>query len=88
MPEITFTRSTGSYAKGATVDMGAGTAAHLVQHGAAEYTNGATKPKPKPKPPRVKRAAPKAKPPPPDGKATPPAGKGTPDSNEGSPTPE
>jgi 5-methylcytosine-specific restriction protein A len=40
MPEITFTRSTGSYAKGATVDMGAATAAHLVQHGAAEYTNG------------------------------------------------
>lgn len=81
MPEITFTRSTGSYAKGATVDMGAGTAAHLVQHGAAEYTNGATKPKPKPKPSRAKRAAPKAK-------LTPPAGKGTPDSSEGSPTPE
>jgi hypothetical protein len=77
MPEITFTRSTGSYAKGATVDMGAATAAHLVQHGAAEYTNGATKPKPS----RAKRAAPKAK-------LTPPAGKGTPDSNEGSPTPE
>ena len=79
MPEITFTRSTGSYAKGATVDMGAATAAHLVQHDAAEYTNGATKPKPKPS--RAKRAAPKAK-------LTPPAGKGTPDSNEGSPTPE
>jgi hypothetical protein len=47
MPEITFTRSTGSYAKGATVDMGAATAAHLVQHGAAEYTNGAVKPAPK-----------------------------------------
>jgi hypothetical protein len=78
MPEITFTRDTGSYTNGATVDMGAGTAAHLVQHGAAEYTNGA---KPKPKPSRAKRAAPKAK-------LTPPAGKGTPDSNEGSPTPE
>ena len=83
MPEITFTRDTGSYTNGATVDMGAATAAHLVQHGAAEYTNGATKPKPKPKPKpsRAKRAAPKAK-------LTPPAGKGTPDSNEGSPTPE
>jgi hypothetical protein len=78
MPEITFTRSTGSYAKGATVDMSAGTAAHLVKHGAAEYTNGATKAKP----PRVKRAAPKAKPTPPDGKGTPPAG------NEGPPTSE
>jgi hypothetical protein len=67
MPEITFTRDTGSYTKGATVDMGAGTAAHLVEHGAAEYASGATKPKPS----RAKRAAPKAKP-------TPPAGKGTP----------
>jgi 5-methylcytosine-specific restriction protein A len=57
MPEITFTRDTGSYTKGATVDMGAGTAAHLVKHGAAEYTNGAAKPKPS----RAKRAAPKAK---------------------------
>ena len=58
MPEITFTRSTGSCVKGATVDMGAATAAHLVQHGAAEYTNGATKPKPS----RAKRAAPNANP--------------------------
>ena len=77
MPEITFTRSTGSYAKGATVDMGAGTAAHLVQHGAAEYTNGATKPKPS----RAKRAAPKAK-------LTPPAGQGPPARHAGSPLPE
>ena len=81
MPEITFTRDTGSYTNGATVDMGAATAAHLVQHGAAEYTNGGTSRWPKPKPSRAKRAAPKAK-------LTPPAGKGTPDSNEGSPTPE
>ena len=88
MPEIKFTRDTGSYTTGDTATMGAGIAAHLVKHGAAEYPNGATKPKPKPKPPRVKRAAPKAKPTPPDGKGTPPAGKGTPDSNEGSPTPE
>ena len=77
MPEIKFTRDTGSYTTGDTATMGAGIAAHLVKHGAAEYTNGAAKAKP----PRVKRAAPKAKP-------TPPAGKGTPDSNEGSPTPE
>ena len=68
MPDIKFTRDTGSYASGDTVDMGAGTAAHLVQHGAAEYTNGATKPKPS----RAKRAAPKAKPTPPAGKGTPP----------------
>ena len=68
MPEIKFTRDTGSYTTGDTATMGAGIAAHLVKHGAAEYTNGATKPKPKPKPPRVKRAAPKAKPTPPDGK--------------------
>ena len=83
MPEIKFTRDTGSYTTGDTATMGAGIAAHLVKHGAAEYTNGATKPKPKPKPKpsRAKRAAPKAK-------LTPPAGKGTPDSNEGSPTPE
>jgi len=81
MPEIKFTRDTGSYTTGDTATMGAGIAAHLVKHGAAEYTNGATKPKPKPKPSRAKRAAPKAK-------LTPPAGKGTPDSNEGSPTPE
>ena len=71
MPEIKFTRDTGSYTTGDTATMGAGIAAHLVKHGAAEYTNGATKPKPKPKPPRVKRAAPKAKPTPPDGKGTP-----------------
>ena len=77
MPEIKFTRDTGSYTTGDTATMGAGIAAHLVKHGAAEYTNGAAKAKP----PRVKRAAPKAK-------LTPPAGKGTPDSNEGSPTPE
>ena len=77
MPEIKFTRDTGSYTTGDTATMGAGIAAHLVKHGAAEYSNGATKPKPS----RAKRAAPKAKP-------TPPAGKGTPDSNEGSPTPE
>lgn len=77
MPEIKFTRDTGSYTTGDTATMGAGIAAHLVKHGAAEYTNGATKPKPS----RAKRAAPKAK-------LTPPAGKGTPDSNEGSPTPE
>ena len=77
MPEIKFTRDTGSYTTGDTATMGAGIAAHLVKHGAAEYTNGAAKAKP----PRVKRAAPKAKLPP-------PAGKGTPDSNEGSPTPE
>ena len=70
MPEIKFTRDTGSYTTGDTATMGAGIAAHLVKHGAAEYTNGATKPKPKPKPPRVKRAAPKAKPTPPDGKGT------------------
>ena len=81
MPEIKFTRDTGSYTTGDTATMGAGIAAHLVKHGAAEYTNGATKPKPKPKPSRAKRAAPKAQ-------LTPPAGKGTPDSNEGSPTPE
>lgn len=81
MPEIKFTRDTGSYTTGDTATMGAGIAAHLVKHGAAEYTNGATKPKPKPKPSRAKRAAPKAKP-------TPPAGKGTPDSNEGPPTSE
>ena len=67
MPEIKFTRDTGSYTTGDTATMGAGVAAHLVRHGAAEYTNGATKPKPS----RAKRAAPKAKP-------TPPAGKGTP----------
>lgn len=77
MPEIKFTRDTGSYTTGDTATMGAGIAAHLVKHGAAEYTNGAAKAKP----PRVKRAAPKAKP-------TPPAGKGTPDSNEGPPTSE
>ena len=77
MPEIKFTRDTGSYTTGDTATMGAGIAAHLVKHGAAEYTNGAAKPKPS----RAKRAAPKAK-------LTPPAGKGTPDSNEGSPTPE
>lgn len=81
MPEIKFTRDTGSYTTGDTATMGAGIAAHLVKHGAAEYTNGATKPKPKPKPSRAKRAAPKAK-------LTPPAGKGTPDSNEGPPTSE
>ena len=50
MPEIKFTRDTGSYTTGDTATMGAGIAAHLVKHGAAEYTNGATKPKPKPKP--------------------------------------
>ena len=53
MREIKFTRDTGSYTTGDTATMGAGIAAHLVKHGAAEYTNGATKPKPKPKPPRV-----------------------------------
>ena len=36
MPEIKFTRDTGSYAKGVTVAMSAGTAAHPVKHGAAE----------------------------------------------------
>ena len=72
MPEIKFTRDTGSYTTGDTATMGAGIAAHLVKHGAAEYTNGATKPKPKPKPPRVKRAAPKAKPTPPPRPRPPP----------------
>jgi hypothetical protein len=78
MPEIKFTRDTGSYTTGDTATMGAGIAVYLVKHGAAEYTNGAAKAKP----PRVKRAAPKAKPTPPDGKGTPPAG------NEGPPTSE
>ena len=72
MPEIKFTRDTGSYTTGDTATMGAGVAAHLVKHGAAAYTNGARK----------------AKPTPPDGKGTPPAGKGTTDSNEGPPTSE
>ena len=43
MPEIKFTRDTGSYTTGDTATMGAGIAAHLVKHGAAEYTNGAAK---------------------------------------------
>ena len=47
MREIKFTRDTGSYTKGDTAAFAAATAAHLVEHGAAEYTNAAAKPAPK-----------------------------------------
>lgn len=57
MPEIQFTRQTGSYDEGDTATMGDETAALLVGQGAAEYTKATPAKRKAP----AKKATPKAK---------------------------